>query len=264
MKFRITLHPIDSHKKVLPINYQYPLSAWIYKTISFGNHEFAKFLHEKGFDTGNRSYKLFCFSWFKFAERGFRTEGDRLHILTNEFSFDISFLAPTAMQHFVSGLFSEQSFTLGDRQSQVPLRVKSIEAMPMPVFEEVMQYRTTSPILISSLAPGARHASYLSPDDPQFGKLMADNLQNKYLAAANAGLINSKLDSDGLGKTSFRLLSEPRSKIMLIKADSPQQTRIRAYFFDFEMAIHPVLQQIGYLSGWGEKNSLGLGGINLI
>ncbi|MDP3443159.1 MAG: CRISPR-associated endoribonuclease Cas6 [Ignavibacteria bacterium] len=263
MKFRITLHALGSRKKVLPINYQYPLSAWIYKTISYGNHAFAKFLHEKGFDNGNRSYKLFCFSWFKFAEGGYRTEGDRLHILTNEFSFDISFLAPAAMQHFVSGLFSEQSFTLGDRQSQVPLRVKSIEAMPLPVFEEVMQYCTTSPILISSLAPGARHASYLSPDESQFGKLMTDNLQNKYLAAANAGLINNKLDFEGLGKTSFRLLSEPQSKAILIKANTPQQTRIRAYFFDFEMAIHPVLQQIGYLGGFGEKNSLGLGGLEV-
>ena len=255
---------IDPGKRVLPVNYQYPLSAWIYKTISHGNHEFARFLHERGFDAGNRSYKLFTFSWFKFVERGFRIEGDRLMLLNDNFSFDISFLAPAAMQHFVAGLFSEQSFTLGDKQSQVPLRVKSIEAMPLPGFAAVMRYRATSPILVSTLTADARHATYLSPEDPQFGKLMTDNLQHKFFAAVNAGLIDSKLEFDDESTPGFRLLSEPRSKVMLIKANSPQQTRIRAYLFDFELRIHPVLQQIGYLSGFGEKNSLGLGGVEVI
>lgn len=264
MKFRISLEAVQCGKMTMPVNYQYPLSAWIYKTISHGNHEFARFLHERGFDAGHRSYKLFTFSWFKFAERGFRIEGDRLHLLNEAFSFDISFLAPAAMQHFVAGLFSEQSFTLGDRQSQLPLRVKSIEAMPLPDFETVMHYRTTSPILVSTLEVDARHATYLSPEDPQFGKLIADNLQNKFFAAVNAGLVDGKLEFNEVSTPGFRLLSEPRSKVMLIKADSPQQTRIRAYHFDFELSIHPVLQQIGYLSGFGEKNSLGLGGVEIV
>lgn len=171
MRFRIKLQATAAGNRVLPVNYQYPLSAWIYKTISYGNHAFARFLHEHGFETGKRSYKLFTFSWFQFPERGFRIVDDRLHLLHDTFSFDISFVAPEAMQHFVAGLFSEQSFTLGDRKSQVPMLVKSIEALPMPDFHTVMRYRTVSPMLVSTLLPGAQHATYLSPEDPQFGKL---------------------------------------------------------------------------------------------
>lgn len=264
MRFRIHLSLTKPEKRTLPVNYQYPLSAWIYKTISQGNHEFARFLHECGFGFGKRSYKLFTFSWFYFPPRGYKVENDRLHILHREFCFDISFLAPAAMQHFVSGLFAEQTFTLGDQQNQVPLIVKSIEALPMPAFEKVMYYRTGSPILVSTLAPGAKHATYLNPEDPQFGKLMADNLLQKYFAAADAGLMRADLSLQDATKPAFRLLTEPRSKVILVKAGSPQQTHIRAYLFDFELTTHPALHQVGYLSGFGEKNSLGLGGVSLL
>ncbi len=50
MRFKISLHTTDS---VIPINYQYTLSAAIYKTIAKGNAEYAALLHETGYGKVN-------------------------------------------------------------------------------------------------------------------------------------------------------------------------------------------------------------------
>ena len=57
MTFNIFLN--INKKGVLPINYQYPLSAAIYRIISKGDKEYANLLHEKGYGKG---FKLFTFS----------------------------------------------------------------------------------------------------------------------------------------------------------------------------------------------------------
>ena len=54
MRFKISLHTTDS---VIPINYQYTLSAAIYKTIAKGNAEYAALLHETGYGKCKSSAK---------------------------------------------------------------------------------------------------------------------------------------------------------------------------------------------------------------
>jgi CRISPR-associated endoribonuclease Cas6 len=262
MKFRITLQATDKHRRLLPLNYQYPLSAWIYKTISEGNHAFAEFLHERGFELGKKKFKLFTFSWLMIPAGSFRIEGDRLRLLDDTMHLDVSFLAPEAMQHFVAGLFQQQNFLLGDRVSQVPLQVVSMEALPLPTFRTVMRYRTNSPILVSRFVEGSKTASYLHPDEPMYSNLFIDNLIHKFASALQAGMLASVVDfGKDLPGYELKILSEPKSKMMLIKANTPQQTHIKAYHYDFELHAPESLQRIGYITGFGEKNSLGLGSV---
>ncbi|MFW5820877.1 MAG: CRISPR-associated endoribonuclease Cas6, partial [Bacteroidota bacterium] len=66
MRFKITLRTDKSKGEViLPINYQYELSSFIYHTIHAGNHEFGNWLHKEGFITENKNFKLFTFSRFQ-------------------------------------------------------------------------------------------------------------------------------------------------------------------------------------------------------
>lgn len=58
MRFQLILTAKDGGGK-LPINYQYPLSAAIYRILSKGDREYARFLHEEGYGKG---YKFFTFS----------------------------------------------------------------------------------------------------------------------------------------------------------------------------------------------------------
>lgn len=60
MRFSITLRVKDGI--LLLINYQYPLSAALYRIISKGDANYAQFLHEKGYGKKDKGFKLCAFS----------------------------------------------------------------------------------------------------------------------------------------------------------------------------------------------------------
>ncbi|MGB4204966.1 MAG: hypothetical protein WBJ84_05020 [Bacteroidales bacterium] len=105
MRILLELELQNSDKNILPVNYQYPISAWIYKTIHEGDHKFAEFLHNKGFEAGSKSFKFFTFSMLGFDKGGYSINGDRLSILNKKARLELSFLIPDALQYFVKGLF---------------------------------------------------------------------------------------------------------------------------------------------------------------
>ncbi|MBU1009956.1 MAG: CRISPR-associated endoribonuclease Cas6 [Bacteroidetes bacterium] len=260
MRFRLTLSTSSVRGITIPLNYQYPLSAWIYKTIHSGDHAFAGFLHEKGFETGGKSFKLFTFSMLDIPHGKFTIQGDRLHITASEISLDISFLVPQAMQHFISGLFNNQRFRLGDHNSQADFLVSHVEMLAPPSFTEKMKFKTLSPLLVSHHIEGVRTAAYLRPGHDEYERLFFDNLTAKFAAALQAGLHVNKLDADVAPETmQLKLTTDPKTKGILIKADTPQQTKIIGYLFEFEITAPPLLIYTGYYAGFGEKNSLGLG-----
>ncbi len=55
MRFKITFNT-NAGRKHLPFNYQYYISAWIYKVIGSADKDFADFLHNEGFRDGNKKY----------------------------------------------------------------------------------------------------------------------------------------------------------------------------------------------------------------
>ncbi len=63
MRFNLRLH--TEKFSLVPFNYQYPLSAAIYKIIQSADHAFAAFLHDTGYGKGHKSFKLFTFSDIK-------------------------------------------------------------------------------------------------------------------------------------------------------------------------------------------------------
>ena len=62
----------------------------------------------------------------------------------------------------------------------------------------------------------------------------------------------------------FNLLSVPKSVLITIKANTPQQTKVRGYRYDFEITLPIELMRLLYDCGIGEKNSMGFGMIKII
>jgi CRISPR-associated endoribonuclease Cas6 len=62
----------------------------------------------------------------------------------------------------------------------------------------------------------------------------------------------------------FRLLSAPKEKKIIIKAGTPEETKVRAYLFDFELQAPVPLLEFGYDAGFGEKNSTGFGCVEVV
>ncbi len=260
MRILLELKAESLHPQVIPVNYQYPFSAWIYKVISKGDHAFADFLHSKGFGQGNKTYKFFTFSWLHFPRRGFKVRGDRIELLHNSMALEVSFLAPEAIQHFITGLFREQAFELGDKTSRVAFRVANVQVLAPPFLKNTMHYKTDSPVLVSK--PENLRAKYLKPDEKDFGAYLIRNLTGKYEAAKLYGLIE---DEGQIAPENMHFAlhqTEIRSKVITVKAGTPAQTSLKAYHFGFSLSAPKVIHQIGYLSGFGEKNSLGLGYVN--
>ena len=256
MQFNITLRCLDEHP-VLPVNYQYELSAWIYSVLQNADAEYAAFLHQQGYTSGRKSFKLFCFSQLRVPK--FRIEGDRLHVQSREISFVIGFYIDRTAEEFVRGLFAERQFRLGDRTSQARFVVQTVEMLPLrlPDGTEPLHVRALSPVVIARKRPDGLPDEYLAPGDPEFGRLLVLNLLEKYRAATGAEP-PAWWDAD---RFSFQAAPdrEPRSKLIKIKSDTKAQTKVKGWMFDFELDAPRELLEIGLLAGWGRHNAEGFG-----
>jgi len=239
---------------MLPVNYQYALSSWIYKVIGQADSQHSAFLHEKGFSFDGKQFKMFTFS--QLDVRPFRIEGNRIRLLGDSVSLTVRFLVDASLHHFIKGLFMHQHCGLGiDRDTQVDFEVTTVQVKEPPVFMERMQYTCLSPIVTSTRRDDGT-VQYLSPEDPGFGTNLIQNLKRKQSALAAH-------DSDEPQSTAsvdtFRLLNTPRKKGITIKEGTPQESKVIAYLFNFELTVSPDLHEVGYYAGFGEKNSMGMG-----
>ncbi|HPD25092.1 MAG TPA: CRISPR-associated endoribonuclease Cas6, partial [Bacteroidales bacterium] len=88
---------------------------------------------------------------------------------------------------------------------------------------------------------------------PMAKELIRQNLLDKYKAFT----INDFPDNDFA--FDFKLTNQPRSSLITIKADTPQESKIRAFGCHFQLAAPAELMKICYDCGIGSKNSMGFG-----
>ena len=236
---------------ILPLSYQYELSSWIYKVLNEGDPSFALWLHEMGYKALNMPFKLFTFSNLIIPE--YRIAGDRLNILSPNIRLILSFLPDEAITPFITGLFKERHFVIGDKMSQVAFEVSQISAIPKVEFQEKMVFRTISPLFVSRIDAITRDQIYLSPESEGYSNQIHQNLQDKYEA------FNKRKPDPDLPQTQIRLLSKSKSKLISIKTGTSEESRLKAYNFTFEISGSKELIETGYWGGFGKLGSQGFG-----
>lgn len=237
----------------LPVNYQYPLSAWIYKVIARADEKHAAFLHEHGFAFDRKAFKMFTFSQLDL--RPYQMQGNIIQLHGTDIKLILRFHIDASLENFVKGLFINQHCGLGDRTAQADFEVTKVETFASPYFTTTMRYECLSPIVLATgRDDGSRE--YLSPEDPRYGRILVTNLTRKLNAMA---LYNNTDEYVIPGDASFRLLNTPRKKGVTIKANTPEQTKMIGYLFHFELTAPVELHEIGYASGFGQENSMGMG-----
>lgn len=250
MRFNLTLKVEKTRfGNKLPINYSYLLSSWIYKVISKSDAAYAAWLHNNGFRDGSKIFRFFVFSNLNIPK--VRLEGDRLCILSDTVSLCLSFLPEKSTEEFIKGLFREQQFALGDKKSKVQFEVQQVELIPQPELTVDTAFRTISPVVVSVKEPGGR-VSYVSPEKEEYGAFLLKNLKEKYK-------IYYGREYPGPATSRFELLSPPKSRLVTIKADTPDETKVRGYNFTFRFHTDTELLELMYASGCGEKGSMGFG-----
>ena len=256
MRFKITLNRTGK-QKMLPMDYQYYLSAWIYKVIGNADREFANFLHTSGYTTGNKQFKLFSYSPLDFS-RPVLWKGKALfEILAEQLFLNVSFHLAEAAEKFIIGLFNNQQVYVGDQFNGLDLVVRQVERLPEPVLTNNMHYRAVSPVVISLKDDNNKYARYLAPTDIDYSHLLLQNLVNKYNSVPNAPSLPEDIDFD------FGLKSQPKSKLVTIKPYTPEQSKVRGFVFDFTLTCPVDIHRFILATGIGEKNSTGFGWVEV-
>jgi CRISPR-associated endoribonuclease Cas6 len=258
MRLLLTLD-ITGKNNVLPINYQYELSSWIYKVLNFGDKDFTNWLHDKGFISDKKRFKLFTFS--NLIVEKHKVEGDRLILGNRKASVIVSFYPVEMFEPFVMGIFKERKFGLGDKQSVVDFVVSQVEKLPEPEFTDDMCFSSISPIHVTWRNDEGL-IEHLAPGHPEYATLLFGNLYSKYEAYQQ--FRNQKAELFDLSKCYFDTINNPKRKVITIKSNTVQQSKIAAYSFNFRIQAPVSLLRIGYFSGFGKANSQGCGCIEVI
>ncbi|MDT0689728.1 CRISPR-associated endoribonuclease Cas6 [Salegentibacter sp. F188] len=255
MKFKITLECFGNYR-TLPINYQYPLSAAIYKIIDQADKEYAEFLHREGYGKG---YKFFSFSDLKAK---FRIHGDRMILQFPIVSFFINFHLPEASQHFIKGLFQFRKISIADKNSKVDFEVKNIEALENPLKtakpNEIIEanFKPQSPI-VCGIKNDKKNYAFLEPGEEQFNESLIYNWRQKIEANYDVETADNALL---ISEIYFYGNNAARSRLITIKAGTPAKTKIRG-FLNFKLRLRAEKRFVEILQncGAGLYNAQGMG-----
>lgn len=229
----------------VPIQYNYLVQAMILNWL--GDEKYQKFIHDKGYEYNNRSYKMYTFSklYGKFSvdsKNGTITFFDKVNLIVS--SLDTRFI-----QYLASNVIMEDNLILGKNS----VKVNKIETSYNELGNSEKIY-TKSPITVYSTLQNAdkKKTYYYSPYEEEFSELIRNNLINKYKALYNKFPQNHSFD--------IKLLStrEPKESVLNYKG-----TIIKGWNGEFLIKGSKELLQIAYDAGLGSKNSQGFGCIEL-
>jgi CRISPR-associated endoribonuclease Cas6 len=257
MRFEITLNR-TTKQRMLPMDYQYYISAWIYKVLKQADSDFAEFLHNKGYGKEeSKLYKLFCFSRLNFGKPKLWKEKKLFEIAAHEIKLQISFDVNEAATNFIKGLFILQEFYLGDKFNGIDFKVTKVEALPHPEFSETKSYILQTPWVISFKAENDIHPKYLSPDDERFEQLTVKHLAEKYNNTRHPESITSE-------QINFKRVNDYKRGGFVMKPNTPQQSRIVGNLFEFELTAPIEIHQMIWSAGASEKSSSGFGWVEVV
>ncbi len=261
MKLKLQFQ-LPGERQVLPLNYQYPLSSWIYKVMSAADQTFTDLLHNEGYRLENgKNFKLFCFSKLHFPPKTWRIipGSDRMEVWARNGWLEISFQLPEQTEKFIIGLFKNQELTLGDKISKIKMQVGQIESLRQPaLISGTVRLSTKTPMVLGLNMDEELHEQYVSPLNDDYAAVFVKNLIEKHQASGK-GLVDA-------GQVIFKVLQihrnkkgDPKTELQTIKAHTHEETRVKGWYFDFELTAPAALIETGLNSGFGSMNSLGFG-----
>ena len=251
MRFLLTIVKTTDPQGFIPLNYQYELSAWIYKTINLANADFAEWLHSKGYSGKKRQFKLFTFSQLNIPE--YRIEKNRLRIISEEISLILSFFPAEITENFVAGIFQNQKLILGNKNIKTEFVVQRAEKLANPSFSDDMHFRLLSPLhLTLKNHDNTRRIDHLHPDHPEYSRVFFNNLADKNHALGKPARYEPEA-------CKLEVTGRLRSKLITIKSQTSGQTKLKGYLFDFRAKAPAELLRTGYYAGFGKSNALGFG-----
>ncbi len=263
MRFLLNINTLSS-PATLPVNYQYPVSAAIYKILERADQAYSRFLHDTGYQqTGSlKSFKLFSFSDLRTP---FKLKGDRLQLTSDKAELLVSFHLPQAAENFIKGLFMDQQLDIADKKSRASFAISQVSALPSQLTEAAVQeiiLHPRSPV-ICGLKNERGNYDFLSPEHPEFIPMLLHNWKEKYIVLHGDVEANEVFVDAGMEVLFYS--NPPKSRLITIKADTPAETKIRG-FTNFQLKVRGRREALELLmnSGVGVYNAVGMGCVNML
>ena len=259
MQFKLTLSAQASATRI-PFNYPYLLTGWLYKLLANADGEYAQFLHQHGYRTDRKTFRLFTFSDLRMQGYEVRPREGCFVLTSPIVNWTLSFYVDQAAEAFIQGLFMDQHLTLTNRRFHADLTIDRVETLPLPPVSNVLTLRTLSPVVVAE-KDNTGMDQYLHPADEAFGPLLLSNLIDKYRSA------NPDAPEPNLADVEYELLTDPkriRSRLVAIKEGSREETKVRGWYgFDFNLHGPADVLEAGLLAGVGRYGAEGFGCVGL-
>lgn len=257
MRLKITLEHDASI--IVPWDYQYAIQQWIYQTISKADDTLATMLHDHGYGYEGKSFKLFSFGpWSCYPYDKIKDVGMRFR--TSQSFLEISFVLPSVLSTFVSGLFQDQKHTFYFKGNiTIPVVTSQIEILPEPIFSDgLATYKIITGARISVGEEGHEHAHYKGPDDENYDFLFIQNLVNKHRSSL---LYKGEPTQEYI--IGMQIFDPVKTQMFTVPKDG-NLIKMKGYKFGFELNAPAEIHRTLYYAGAGEECSLGMGWVEIV
>lgn len=277
MQFKLTLRP-TSNQTLVPFNYAYRLSAFIYAVLADADAQYAGFLHSQGYQVSStKRFKLFTFSDLIMPNIRVDAQAGGMWVNSPYIEWVVSFYIDKAAQHFIMGLFQDQRCVIASARHRAEFIIERVEAVPVEIMGDTVTLRTLSPVVIAEKDERGMD-QYLHPADTAFGPLLISNLLAKWGSVQTAVPAGAAfMDEFDTSSVTYRLLpdrgrnaaqrdaAQPKSRLVTIKEGSREETRIKGYYnFRFELSGPRELLKLAVLAGVGRYNAEGFGAVGAV
>jgi len=248
MRIRVQLRAQQLPLK-LPLNYNYHLTSLIYRLLDSSSRDYSAFLHDEGYQTAGKHFKLFTFSQLRF--HSFKIAPPQITSSDPQVSWQIASPIEEFAEHLAQGLLTQEKLQIGGAS----LQVERVEALAPPRFTPQMKLTCLSPLVASAgiMRSGKLIAHYYRYDEPGLSEALRANLLKKY--ALLHGTVPTC--SDLALRFDEAYIARRRGKIY--KLIDFKGTKIKGILAPFTIEGNPELIALGYEAGLGEKNSMGFG-----
>jgi CRISPR-associated endoribonuclease Cas6 len=253
MRLALSLRP-DRVPCTISFDYAHALTAVVYGFLDSASHDYARFLHDEGYRSGTKRFKLFTFSQLLVPDRKIEKEG--LVCLSSEISWQISSPISEFIEHLAQGLLSLGRMRLGENE----FGIERVEVLLAPRFLREMSFRSLSPIVVAvgSEREGKFGARYLRADDPELSEAIRKNLLKKFVLVHGREPASHEFVMEFDGEYLRRKAEE------IYRLVNYKSTKIKAIMAPFTVRGSAELIAMGYEAGFGEKNSMGFGMVEVI
>jgi CRISPR-associated endoribonuclease Cas6 len=249
---------------IIPINYQSEISNWVLSVLSNAGAELSAWVQQQGFDLQSRTFKLFTFSPLAIYPYEMDQVKQEFRLLGNQVKLSISLYLDSSFEQQVVNLFRQTPLPLGTLEGRpAQFEVKHWQIMPPPRFNETLQFRSVSPISITTVEEGKIANLFILPDSEYYDISLFHHLVRRFKAAKQFKSLAAMKLIDPSYPMHYRLLGQAKSRLIHLKPNPDGLTQLRGFIYDFEISMPIPLMEFCYYAGFGEFTYLGFGFVEI-